>query len=141
MIALLGSLLGFLASAVPDIFKLIQDKRDKAHEVALLELQMQAQQQGHIEKMEEIGAQADIAEAAAIYKTYTVGIGWVDALTGTVRPVLTYLMFSLYAAAKWLAVSSGLAWQIWTEADMTIFCTIISFWFGGRAMSKMRNGK
>jgi len=68
MISLLGALLGFLSSLAPTVLKLYQDKQDKQHELKLLELQMQAQAQLHTEKMEEIGAQADIEESKALYE-------------------------------------------------------------------------
>lgn len=138
MIALLGSLLGFISGAVPDIFKIFQDKRDKEHELEILKLQMEQQAQGHAEKLAEIDATADVAEQAAIYKTYSTGIGWVDALNGTVRPVIAYAFFLLYSVVKVLQFHNGLNWQLWTEEDQVIFATVISFYFGSRAMQKAR---
>lgn len=141
MLALLGSLLGFVSSAVPDIFKIFQDKRDKAHELEILKLQMQQQAQGHNEKLEEIGANADIAEMQALYKTYSTGVTWVDALNGTVRPMIAYAFFVLYAVVKGMQFHQGLAWQLWTDEDQMIFSGIISFYFGSRAMNKIRESK
>lgn len=146
MITLLGSLLGFFGAAFPEILKYFADKRDNAHELATIKMQIEAQQQGHIAKLEEIGAKADIAEATAIYKTYNTGITWVDALNGTVRPVLAYAFFLLYAGLKvaqagMIDWDAALPWQItsmWNEEDQVIFAGIISFYFGQRAMGKLR---
>lgn len=147
MITLLGSLLGFITSTFPSLLKLWQDASDKKHELAVLQLQMQAQAQGHQERLEEINTQADIAESDALYKTYTTGIDWVDALNGTVRPVIAYSFFILYAAVKLLAYaaianSNAVPFVVihdtlWTEDDAAIFAGIISFYFGQRAMKKL----
>ena len=148
MITLLGALLGFFSSAFPDLIKLYRDRQDKAHELAILQLQMQQQSQGHQERLEEIGATADIAEASALYQTYTTHIAWVDALNGTVRPVLAYAFFLVYAYVKYLKYTvmpeNALIWQveaIWGDEDMAIFASIVSFYFGSRALSRARQGK
>lgn len=150
MITLLGALLGFAGSAFPEFIKLWKDASDKRHEITLLQMQMQLQAQGHSERLEEINAQADIAESAALYKTYTTGITWVDALNGTVRPVIAYAFFILYATVKFLSYAAlpdaGVPFVVvydtlWTEDDAAIFAGIISFYFGTRAMSKLRGRK
>lgn len=148
MITLLGSLLGFISATFPSLLKLWQDSSDKQHEITLLKMQMEQQAQGHTERLDEINAQADITESAALYKTYTTGIDWVDALNGTVRPVIAYAFFVLYALVKLLsyaAVASSNAVPfvvlhdtLWTEDDAAIFAGIISFYFGQRAMTKVR---
>lgn len=135
MITLLGSLLGFLGSAFPNLLNIYREKKDREHELAILKLQMEQQAQGHAERLEEINAQADIAEASTIYHTYTTNIGWVDALNGTVRPVIAYAFFSLYAFVKFFQWQSGVL-DLWTDEDWCIFSAVISFYFGQRAMNK-----
>lgn len=150
MITLLGSLLGFLSAAFPDFLKLFRDAQDRKHELKILELQMQQQAQGHVNRLEEIQVNADIAESQALYKTYNTGIRWVDALNGTVRPVIAYSFFALYALVKFLSYAAlpehGTSLEVvyqtlWTTDDEAIFAGIISFYFGQRAMSKLRSGK
>ncbi len=140
MITLLSTLLGFAGAAFPDLLKLWQDKADRDHELAILKLQMDFQKQGATERLAEINTQADIAETAALYKTYNSGIRWVDALNGTVRPLIAYAFFLLYALVK-LNEMAQLPWQLWTEEDQAIFAGIISFYFGQRAMGKLRAQK
>ena len=141
MITLLGSLLGFLSAAFPDFLKLFRDAQDRKHELKILELQMEQQAQGHANRLEEIQVSADIAESQALYKTYHTGIRWVDALNGTVRPVIAYSFFVLYALVKVMQFSADLPWLLWTAEDQAIFAGIISFYFGQRAMAKVRGGK
>lgn len=144
MITLFGSLFGFISSMIPEFFQFFKDREDKKHELKILELQLAQQRQGHIERLEEIQTQADISEASAIYKTYTTGIHWVDALNGSVRPVLAYAFFLLYALTKFLQmilineITPQLLPLLWGEEDQAIFAGIISFYFGQRAFAKFR---
>jgi hypothetical protein len=141
MITLIGALLGFISSAFPDLLKIWRDAADRKHELAILQMQMEQQRQGHTDRLEEINVQADIAESRALYKTYHTGIKWVDALNGTVRPIIAYSFFILYAVVKIMQFSADLPWLLWTAEDQAIFAGIISFYFGQRAMSKLRQGR
>ena len=146
MITLLGTLIGFISSIIPDLVKLFQERQDRAHELRILELQLQQQASGHSQRLEEIGAQADIAESRALYKTWASGVAWVDALNGTVRPVLAYAFFLLYFTVKCMQFAlidwlNPLPWQVdalWNGEDQAIFAGIIAFYFGQRAMGKIR---
>lgn len=149
MITLLGSLIGFLGAAFPDFLKLFRDHQDRKHELTILQMQLEQKAQGHAQRLEEIHTQADIAESKALYKTFYSGIKWVDALNGTVRPVLAYAFFLLYFTVKCMQfamvdISDPLPWHmsvLWSVEDQAIFAGIISFYFGQRAMSKVRSGK
>ncbi len=157
MVAILASLLGFLTSSLPDVFKIFQDARDKKHELDILDKQIEVQKLGLTQHLEEVGIQADVEETKSLYATYSTGIHWVDALNGTVRPILAYAFFSLYAGIKiliaiymishgipFIAPDADLPWLlkvnilIWGEDDMAIFVGIVSFYFGSRAMAKLR---
>jgi len=149
MITLLGSLIGFMGAAFPDFLKMWRDSADRKHELVILEMQMAQQEKGHAQRLEEINVQADISESRALYKTYNTGIKWVDALNGTVRPVLAYAFFLLYFTVKYMQfgmvdLGNPLPWHmdiLWSVEDQVIFAGIISFYFGQRAMSKVRSGK
>lgn len=154
MLTILGSLLGFLGSFAPKLLQMWQDKKDKAHELAVMQIQIQSQEKIGAQRLEEVQIGAESAEMQALYesaKIVPVGVKWVDAtlalLTGSVRPVITYAFFALYATVKWAqatAVSSfysNITWtaamaKTWTEEDSAIFATLISFWFSGRIMQK-----
>lgn len=153
IITLLSSLTGFLSAALPEVIGYFKDRQDKAHELALLELQIASRSNEHLHRMEEVGASADIAETRALIKTYHSGIRWVDALNATVRPVITYAFFLLYTCVKIaqasLLMEPTLPWhtpmigaeifvRLWTLEDQAIFAGIISFYFGQRAMNKIR---
>ena len=146
MITLLASMAGFISSLIPEILKYFLDKSDKKHEVQLLEYQIKLQKISHGNRLEEIMAMGSTEEMRALYKTYKTGICWVDALNGSVRSVLAYAFFGLYTFIKFLqyqiiASSFNMADIInilWNVDDQAIFAGIISFYFGQRAMSKLR---
>ncbi|MAR56412.1 MAG: hypothetical protein CMM93_04440 [Rickettsiales bacterium] len=145
MITLLSTLIGFLSSLLPDAVKLYRDHQDRAHELQILHLQLQQQREGNAQRLDEIHQQTSFAEAQALYQTWKSDIRWVDALNGTVRPVLAYAFFGMYLLIKCLQYSlietQALPWafdRLWGEEDQAIFAGIIAFYFGQRAMGKVR---
>ncbi len=150
MLTLLGSLLGFVTSAFPDLLGLFRDRQDRMHELAILDRQMEQAKLGHQQRLEEIEVQADIAESKALYKhDQPVGVAWVDTLRASVRPIITYAFFGLFASVKGsglyvLITVEGLLFaealpQIWDPETQALFAAVMSFWFGSRTFTKMRN--
>ena len=167
MIALFSAVVGFLSSAVPDLLKLYRDGQDRAHEIALYKMQMDydrdklatvANQNAadRTVQLRAIEVQATTAEQASLnerLKDNLTGIHWVDALAGSVRPIITYAFFLLYMLVKFaqfdLLIDPHLPWQtnltfaqalvaLWTEEDIAIFSAVIAFWFGQRALLKAK---
>lgn len=144
MITLLASIAGFVTAAIPEFFKIFADRHRKSHELAILDREIEIQEKGLSRRLDQIGQNADISEIKALYSTYKSGIGWADALNASVRPVLAYSFFGLYAAVKLLQyqilINSDaqhlVAELLWTIEDQAIFAGIISFYFGQRAITK-----
>ena len=152
MLTLLGSLLGFVTSTFPDLLGLFREREDRKHELAILDRQMEQMKLGHRQRLEEIEIQADIAESKALYKhDRPVGVAWVDALRASVRPIITYAFFLLFASVKGSALFVLIAVeglllaealpQIWDPETQALFAAVMSFWFGQRALSKLRQGR
>lgn len=145
MITIVSAILGFFGSMLPDLLAIYRDAADRKHEMDIMKLQMEQQRQGHVNKLEAINLEADISETTTLYKTYHSNIRWVDALNATVRPVLAYAFFLLYASVKWLQLSiihfdfESALFILWGEEDQAIFAGIISFYFGQRAFRKIRS--
>ncbi|OHC76319.1 MAG: hypothetical protein A3G18_05390 [Rhodospirillales bacterium RIFCSPLOWO2_12_FULL_58_28] len=110
---------------------------------------MEMQRLGHTQRLEEINVQADIAESQALYRSLRpTGVRWVDALAGSVRPVITYAFFTLFAAVKGSALYLLIAVegmllaqalpQIWDPETQALFAATLSFWFGQRSLTKLR---
>lgn len=145
MIALIASIVGFISSIVPEIIKLLQEKSKGVHNISMLTKQAKLarrSQELNLKKMEFL---RDYMEQNNMYKTYTTGIRWIDGFNGSVRPVLAYSFFFLYATVKiiqyrQLANHSNLvecANILWNSNDQAIFAGIISFYFGQRTFSKI----
>ena len=152
MLTLLGSLLGFVTSAFPDLLGLVRDRQDRIQELAIMDRQLEQTKLGHSQRLEEIEVQADIAESKALYRhDRPVGVAWVDALRATVRPVITYAFFLLFAAVKGSALYVLVALEgvllaealprIWDPETQALFAAVMSFWFGQRALGKLRQGR
>ena len=151
MLTLLGSLLGFASSASPELLKLWRDRADRAHELEILDRQLKAEAQGRSQRLAEIEVEADTAESAALYRhsARPSGVKWVEAMRASVRPVITYAFFILFATVKLAAlaklleqgtgVADGLI-MIWDAETQALFAAVISFWFGQRALAKFRPG-
>jgi len=106
--------------------------------------------------MGEIGASADAAwntgaiealKEAVAAQGQRSGVRWADALSISVRPVITYWFMALYCAAKTAAfvgaLSAGVAWvpaiqATWTEADQALWAGVLNFWFLGRVFDRVR---
>ena len=150
MISLLGTLLGFTTSIIPEVLGYFKQKQ--ANEQALLMLEAKAKYAEKLSslKIEELDAQADISEAENIYKhDQSLESGsFVNGLRGSVRPVIAYLFFAMFAAVKGtliyaLIASQNVEWTAaiqaaWDDDTAAIFSAIMAFWFGNRAMSKAR---
>ena len=151
MISLLGSLLGFGTSIIPEIMGFFKQKQANEQELAMLEAKAKYADQISKLKIEELDKQAEIQETKGLYehdKSIDAG-GFINGLRGSVRPVLTYMFVLAYLSTKGAMIYAMIAVQNldWTiaidmawreETDGVIFASIISFWFGTRAMSKAR---
>lgn len=155
MIELLGLVFGGVLRLVPEVLKLITAKRDQAHELDMTRLQLEIDQARARQQIDLVHAQgaiaADTAEMAAMVEALRAqaapsGVRWVDALSASVRPVLTYWWcLGLYTAYKAItvvvAVHAGvtlaaLAPLLVTEFDQTVIGSVFAFWFVDRSLRK-----
>ena len=146
MITLLATIAGFITSLIPEIIRFFKDRLDKAHELQIMDKQIRFSKLGSGRSPEEIQMNRDVVEHLSLYSTYKTGIDWVDALNGTVRPVLAYSFFAMYAAIKIIQYNyitkTALLVEyidvIWSIDDQAIFASIVSFYFGQRAFARAR---
>ncbi|WP_250311727.1 hypothetical protein [Rickettsia endosymbiont of Oedothorax gibbosus] len=147
MIAILSAFMGFFSSFIPEILHFLKDKKDKEHELKLIDLQLKALKTGHSARLEEIQIKADNDESKYLYQYAGMQIAsnsnngnWFDFLATSVRPMITYIFFLLYVALK-LAIFikfGGSVDTLWSSEDQGIFCAVIGFWFGHRAFGRYR---
>ena len=136
MLVLLSAILSFLGSGLPSLFNFLKDKQDKAHELAILKMQIDAQQILNAQRLQEIQMQANSAELIAIHNSNKPIGNWIDSLNASVRPVIAYLVFFSYFMDS--MVSSWKGDYTWTEPDMVILTAVIGYFFGSRVFDKMK---
>lgn len=147
MLALLAPFLGILGSLLPSVVKIFERKQELKYELQLTEIKLnaaatQANIQYHIE---EIKADAESRQSALDHDKFLDGGKFINALRASIRPVITYSFFILFVAVKWSAayvmIKQGqdiptMLDAVWDPDTMSLFSTIIAFWFGSRVMEK-----
>tara|TARA_R110000744_G_scaffold267055_1_gene381000 strand:+ start:334 stop:771 length:438 start_codon:yes stop_codon:yes gene_type:complete len=143
MITLLGSLLGFGTSFLPEVLNYFKANQEHKHNMEMMTRRSELQ-------LEVMDKQAEIKETEGLYKHDSMDAGgFINAIRGSVRPVITYVFFGLFVAIKVTALialmNSGndlgrSLSLIWDQNTAGLFAAIMSFWFGGRAVSKYMKG-
>ncbi|MEW6248811.1 MAG: hypothetical protein AB1555_19180 [Nitrospirota bacterium] len=153
---LLGGILGGAFRLAPEILKWLDRKGERGHELAMQDKALEFEKLRGATRMAEIGAGADAAWNVGALETLreavaaqgrTSGVKWADALSTTVRPVVTYIFVLMYAGVKLSAfvgsVQSGVGFgpallAAWSEADQALLAGILNYWFLNRTLEKAR---
>ena len=155
MLSLFGSLLGFGTSFLPSILGFFEKGQSNKHDLRMLEAKAKYADTLSKLKVHELDAKADVEESRSIYLHASEVAknnksSFISALQASVRPVITYFFFILFGTIKGLAVYvavkegddvSQAILNSWDQETAILFSTVISFWFGGRAMRKIRESK
>ena len=148
MLSLLGTLIGFAGSAVPAVLGHFKEKQASKDNLAILEMQGKLAREGvELNLMEFRERAADDEHKRLIQHDIAISkdTSFMGQIRSSVRPVITYLFFSLFAAVKVSALMVAMnntadfntaINMVWDAETQAIFAAIISFWFGSRALSK-----
>ena len=153
---ILGSLLGGIFRLAPEVLKHLDKKNERQHELAMFDKQCELEKvRGQI-KLEEIGAQRDMAIDVGVMDAFKAAIdqqtemvkaagGWVASLSASVRPVMTYYLLVLYGAAKTATMviayhhDQSLAEVLknaWGVDDMALLSGVVNYWILDRTLAK-----
>jgi hypothetical protein len=147
MVTLLSGLLGLCSSALPSILKYFQDIKDKAHELAILQIQVDLAKAEFTEKLDEAEIKGDTAQLATVYSTYYSGNKYMDALTDSVRPIVTFILLGMYCFMQWQYfgiitsqenVTLEVLEQLFTDEDQALLTICLSFFFGNQYFNRNR---
>ncbi len=130
MSTIIASLVGLFGAALPKVFEVFQDGKDKKHELELIRLQIERDKDLGTQNVHAIETQGDAQILVKALDTLKTGIRWVDALSGTVRPIVTYLLVLRYL---YVVCAYNYAW---TSFDSDLLAVILSFWFGSRVLQR-----
>lgn len=153
---LLGGLLGGVFRLAPEILKWLDRKGERGHELSMQDKALEFEKLRGAQRMAEIGAASEAAWNTGAIETLREavaaqgqrsGVRWADALSISVRPIITYWFMALYCAAKTAAfvgaISAGVEWipairVSWSEADQALWAGVLNFWFLGRVFDRVR---
>ncbi len=153
---ILGSLLGGIFRLAPEVIKYFDKKNERQHELAMFDKQCDLEKvRGQI-RLEEIGAQRDMAVDVGVMDAFKAAIdqqtemvkaagGWVASLSASVRPMMTYYLLLLYGVAK--TASIVLAYHAgqpmlevlkasWGVDDMALLSGVVNYWILDRTLAK-----
>ena len=149
---ILGGLVGGAFRLFPEILKWVDRRGERKHELSMQDKQLEFQKLLDGRKIEEANVSYDTAAVDALKEAIKgqetpSGVRWIDGLTSSVRPVVTYWFMLLYCVAKIAVfvtgINAGSPWidaisLAWTEADQALWAGILNFWFLSRVFEKNR---
>lgn len=148
MLTLLGSILGFAGSALPEIIGIFKEKEKNRKDLDVMKLQIEMAEKNAQIDLISYQAQAQDKEHERLIQ-HDIEIqkssGPLSWLSKSVRPVITYLFFALFASVKISALVVALentgnfhqaVLVVWDEETQAMFAAIITYWFGRRSLEK-----
>jgi hypothetical protein len=147
MLALLSPLFGILGSLLPSVVRIFERKQEIKYEIELTKIKLDAaeRQADLTYSIEMVKGDAQSRQSALDHDKSLDGGKFINALRASIRPVITYTFFFLFVgvkvAAAYVMLSSGqsvpeMLKAVWDVETMSLFSTIVAFWFGSRVMEK-----
>lgn len=152
----LGGLIGGVFRLAPEVIKFFDKKDERKHELAMFDKQCELEKVRGQQKLDEIGAQRDMAVDVGVLDAFKAAIdqqtemtkaagGKAAALSASVRPVMTYYLLLLYGVAKVSAII--LAYHAgqpmlevlrgaWGLDDMALLSGVVNYWILDRTLAK-----
>lgn len=153
---LLGGLLGGAFRLTPEILKWIDRKGERSHELAIKDKNLELEKLRSSTAISKVATTTDATlhteaintlNSAVTSQGTVTGVKWADALSSSVRPIITYWFMALYCAAKTsifvVSTQTGIEWttavqNTWTESDQALWAGVLNFWFLGRVFEKSK---
>jgi hypothetical protein len=160
MWTVLSGVFGGLLRIVPELFKFLDAKNERKHELDMQDKALEFQKLKGEQRTEEIrvqgqqdfdkGAVEALKEAIKGQDTLT-GVAWVDAFNKLIRPLITFqwvilLYPGVIIATFYLMLRSGVPVltalnQAFGSEEKALVSFIVDFWFVGRVLDAARKGR
>ena len=148
MITLFSTIFGIIGSVIPNLVKILERRQDFKHEREMLQIRLDAAAKGVELQYDAEIAKASVEEGKSLrdHDLYLNGNKFLDTLRASVRPLLTYFFFFMFCGIKIAAAtlmfkegynSLEVLQAVWDIYTVAIFGSVIGFWFGSRAMTKL----
>jgi hypothetical protein len=149
MFTAISAIVGLLGSVLPSVVRIFERKTEVKYELELQKLRNEAAKEGLVLQKDIADIQADVAEGQHLYSYDDISTDYkfIKGLRASVRPVITYTLFILFvvvkSAAAYVMLKNGvdiptMIQAIWDTETMSLFATVIAFWFGTRAYEKSK---
>lgn len=147
MLALLSPFFGIIGSLLPSIVRIFERKQEIKYEIELTKIKLDAaeRQADLTYNIEMVKSDSNLRQSALDHDKSIDGGKYINALRASIRPVITYTFFALFVAVKvaaaYVMLSTGqsvpeMLKAVWDVETMSLFSTIIAFWFGSRVIEK-----
>ncbi len=147
MLALLSPFFGIIGSLLPSIVRIFERKQEIKYEIELTKIKLDAaeRQADLTYNIEMVKSDSNLRQSALDHDKSIDGGKYINALRASIRPVITYTFFFLFVAVKvaaaYVMIKTGqsvpeMLKAVWDVETMSLFSTIIAFWFGSRVMEK-----
>lgn len=150
---LIGGALGGIFRLIPEGMKVWDRKNERKHELDMQSKALEFERLKGDQKLTEIhegrGAAWDAGAMSALVESIkgqgNLPDSWASRLSGSVRPIITYMFMSAYLSTKVAAMVSAYSTGtpliasvalVWTSDDMALLAGILNFWFLGRVFDK-----
>lgn len=145
---IIGAVTGFGGSVIPAVLNHFTEKQKSKVQLEQMKMQADLVKVNADIDLKKFFARANDDEHARLIEhdiALAQGKGFFAGLRSSVRPVITYLFFALFATVEgvmiWYGLQNGsdmvtVMNEVWDEETQAIFAAIISFWFGSRALEK-----
>jgi hypothetical protein len=147
ILSLLSPLFGILGSLLPSVVKIFERKQEIKYELDMAKITAEAGKYTAEVQYDIEAIKANSIERQSLYdhdKSLDGG-KFINALRASIRPIITYSFFLLFVAVKvaaaYVMIVNGqdiptMLDAVWDVDTMSLFSTIIAFWFGSRVMEK-----
>lgn len=147
LLGILSPFLGIVGSLLPSIIRIFEKKQDLQHEIELTKIKMDAAVATANTAFDTEAIKGLVQQGQSLRdhdKSLDGGV-FINTLRASIRPVITYLFFGLFVIVKtsaaWVMLANGMdvpsmLAAVWDEQTMSLFSTILAFWFGSRIFER-----
>jgi len=148
---ILEGLIGGALRLAPELMKQFDRANERKHELAMFNLQIEADKTKGQIALAQADSQMQVAELQAVIEAtkaqaVVTGVKWVDALNVLIRPLLTFwwciVLYTVALIAQYIALKNGgftnveSILKLWGADEKSIVTMIISFWYVGRVYDR-----
>lgn len=157
MWTILSGIVGGVLRLVPEFFKYLDKKNERAHEILMQDKMIAFQELKGNQKIDELNVMGDNAwDAGALAALKTAiqgqdtpsGVRWIDGLSKLIRPLITLqwvvlLYPAVIIATFFLAINGGTEplkalVGCFGESEKALVSFIVDFWFVGRILDRTK---